>query len=190
MKLDDLKIYIVAINFEHYLIFKNIFRIYKNVEVVNSDFVSFMNKNPEIECIVSPANSYGCMDGGYDAAISDYLGWNFQNKVQQYIKDHFYGEQLVGTSFIIDAPKNKKLIHTPTMIIPEVVADDKMTYSAMRSTLMCALENNISSIIIPPFCVGTGEVPVEVAAKLMFKAYKQIKDAENGIYYYFDERTI
>ena len=108
MKLDDLKIYIVAINFEHYLIFKNIFRIYKNVEVVNSDFVSFMNKNPEIECIVSPANSYGCMDGGYDAAISDYLGWNFQNKVQQYIKDHFYGEQLVGTSFIIDAPENKK----------------------------------------------------------------------------------
>lgn len=188
MILDDLQIYIVAINNDDYLIFKNVFRMFKNVNVVNTDFVSFMNKYPEVECIVSPANSYGCMDGGYDAAISDYLGWDFQNQVQQYIKEHFYGEQLVGTSFIINAPKNKKLIHTPTMIVPEVAKDNKVSYSAMRSTLMCALENNINSIVIPPFCVGTGEVPVEIAAKLMFKAYKQIKDAEKGIYYYFDER--
>ena len=97
MQLKDMNIFIITNSDEAYLIFKMMFLMYKNVTVVNSDFLAFMDKYENVECIVSPANSYGYMNGGFDAAISDYFGWNFQEKVQQYIKDNYYGEQLVGT---------------------------------------------------------------------------------------------
>ena len=58
----------------------------------------------KVQCVVSPANSYGSMDGGYDAAIIDYFGIQLEKAVQKYILDNFYGEQPVGTSFTIDIP--------------------------------------------------------------------------------------
>ena len=184
MKLEEMRIYIITTNHLEQIMFRAIFEKYSNVEVVLNDFKTFMIKNPHVECIVSPANSYGIMNGGYDYAISDYLGWDFQEKVQQYIKDNYFGEQLVGTSFIIDAPKGKKLIHTPTMKLPEKIIDSRVVYNAMRATLICALENNITSIVIPLFGAGTGGVPINTVCEHMLNAYKQILDAQNGIYFY------
>ena len=189
MKLEKMKIYIITTSHLEQIMFKSMFSQYSNVEVVLNDFKNFMEENPNIECIVSPANSYGIMNGGYDAAISDYLGWEFQGKVQKYIKDNFYGQQLVGTSFIIDAPKNKKLIHTPTMMRPEVIVDDRIVYHAMRSTLICALQNNVKSILIPLFGAGTGRVPINTVCKHMVNAYKQIIKAEGGNNTYNIENT-
>ena len=182
MKLENMKIYIITTSHLEQIMFKSMFKQSSNVEVVLNDFKKFMKEYPNVECIVSPANSYGIMNGGYDAAISDYLGWDFQEKVQKYIKHNFYGEQLVGTSFIIDAPKNKKLIHTPTMMLPEVIVDDRVVYQAMRSTLICALQNNVKSILIPLFGAGTGKVPINIVCKHMFNAYNQIVKAECGNY--------
>lgn len=184
MKLEDMKIYIITTSLLEQMMFRGVFEKYSNVEVVLNDFKSFMTENSDVECIVSPANSYGIMNGGYDYAISDYLGWDFQEKVQQYIKDNYFGEQLVGTSFIIDAPNGKKMIHTPTMKLPEKIIDSRVVYNAMRATLMCALENNINSIVIPLFGAGTGGVPINNVCEHMLKAYKQILDAQNDIYFY------
>ena len=44
-----------------------------DVYVVNEDFKTFISKNDEVDGIVSPGNSFGLMDGGYDKAISEYL---------------------------------------------------------------------------------------------------------------------
>ncbi len=187
MRLSEMKIYIVTNNFNDYSSVKETFKPIKSVEVVLSDFVLFMEGHPEVETIVSPANCYGVMDGGYDAAISNYLGWSFQKKVQQYIIENYYGEQIVGTSFIIDAPKNKRLIHTPTMIQPSIIKDDKVVYAAMRSTLMCALNNNVEQIVIPVFGTATGLVYPMKAASQMFKAYMQILNAEKGNYFYYSQ---
>ena len=187
MYLEDMKIYIITTSHLEELMFKSMFDDCPNVEVVKNDFESFMKKNPDVECIVSPANCYGIMDGGYDAAISNYLGWDFQRIVQKYIIDNFYGEQIVGTSFIIDCPYNKKLIHTPTMIMPEKVIDNRIVYTAMRSTLICALKNNIKSIVIPLFGAGTGKVGIDIVCKHMRNAYEQIYNAENGDYGFYDE---
>ena len=111
-----MKIYIITTSHLAQFMFKSMSNKFSNVEIVFDLFQNFMNNNSDIECIVSPANSYGIMNGGYDAAISNYLGWDFQKIVQQYIKDKYYGEQPVGTSFIVDAPNNKKLIHTNNVI--------------------------------------------------------------------------
>lgn len=119
-KLKDLKIYIVTTDDEAIEALNEEFEGIKNVKIVQEDIIDFYdNKSNEIDCLVSPANSYGYMTGGYDAALSEILGWEFQFKVQEYIKRHYFGEQPVASSFIIntDIP-GLKLIHTPTMQYP------------------------------------------------------------------------
>lgn len=146
----------------------------ENVDVVCDDFCAFMNKN-QVECIVSPANSFGIMDGGYDMAITKWFGEKLQEKVQEYIMKKYYGEQPVGSSFIIDTPKKGiKLIHTPTMRIPERIYDTSIVYHCMRTCLITALENDVRQIVIPAFGARTGCLGCEDVAYMMWMAYKQI----------------
>ena len=63
-----------------------------DVEVVNMYFEDFMNSH-DVECVVSPANSYGLMDGGYDRAISEYFGWDLMKVVQKRILDECFGDR-------------------------------------------------------------------------------------------------
>ena len=143
------------------------------VEVVCDEFASFMRTH-EVECVVSPANSYGLMDGGYDKAITDWFGDELQKRVQAYILEHFYGEQPVGTSFLIDIGNGQKLIHTPTMRVPERILDSAVVYQCMRTTLMTALQHNVQSIVIPVFGGRTGGIEADQAAKLMLLGYERI----------------
>jgi len=149
------------------------FKGFSDVEVVYDNIEYYDISN--IDCLVSPANSYGIMNGGYDLALTRMFGNNLQLKVQNYIIDNLYGEQPVGSSIIVDIPNTyKKLIHTPTMRIPSPIVDSEIVYTSMRSTLICALNNNIKSIIIPAFGGDTGMLPLNIIAKEMFKAYIQI----------------
>lgn len=145
-----------------------------DVELVCDDLESFLDKT-QVECVVSPANAFGLMDGGYDYYITQYFGDQLQKRVQQYIINNYYGEQPLGTSFIIKAnDKGQKLIHTPTMQVPKVIVDPFIIYQSMRSTLICALNNKVKSIVIPMFGGGCGEVHPQLIAELMRKAYDQV----------------
>ena len=136
----------------------------------------------EVECVVSPANAFGLMDGGYDGAISQWFGNQLQKRVQQYIIDNYFGEQPVGTSFIIDAGRNgQKLIHTPTMRVPSKIIDPAVVYQSMRTTLMVAIKNGVSSIVIPVFGGAKGGVDIELAAKLMWLGYDRIMNPNKKI---------
>lgn len=172
----DLQIYIVDIDPMMCQAMQNKFRNISTVQVVQSDIKAFFEKNREtIDCLVSPANAYGYMLGGYDARLSDILGWDFQEKVQSYIKNNYFGEQGVGTSFIIKTNlSNLYLIHTPTMQRPSIIKDDMIVYYCMRSTLICALQNNIKSVVIPVFGGSCGGLTPERASTRMFDAYSQI----------------
>ncbi len=152
-----------------------------NVTAVCDDFKHFMDTT-DVECVVSPANSYGLMDGGYDLAISEWFGWDLMKKVQRYILDNFKGEQPVGTSFIIDTGvKDKKLIHTPTMRVPSSIRDPMVIYHCMRTCLMTALDNNVKSIVIPAFGGGCGYVRPQPICEMMFHAYEQIMNPPSEI---------
>ena len=145
-----------------------------DVSIVCEDFKVFMDSN-KVDCVVSPGNAYGLMDGGYDLAISEWFDWKQQDIVQQYILRHFYGEQPVGTSFIIDTGKdNIKLIHTPTMRIPGPIVDPMVIYQCMRTTLITAFDNNVSTVVIPAFGGLCGNVKPQVICSLMYEAYKQV----------------
>jgi O-acetyl-ADP-ribose deacetylase (regulator of RNase III) len=50
------------------------------------------------EAMVSPASSFGIMDGGLDAAIQDVLGFAIQQRVQRVIVDRHHGELPVGAA--------------------------------------------------------------------------------------------
>lgn len=69
----------------------------------------------EYDCMVSPANAFGLMDGGIAAAITAFFGSQLQRRVQAHILKHYLGEQPVGTSFIIETthPQHPFLAHTP-----------------------------------------------------------------------------
>ncbi len=157
--------------------FKKEFANTDNVTVVCDDFVNFMAEHDEVECIVSPANAFGFMSGGYDKAITECFGFELEECVQKYINDNLYGEQPVGTSIIVRIPETKRyLIHTPTMRLPSPIKDPLVIYQSMRVTLMKAIENNIKSIVIPAFGALTGKISPTSVAFYMKKGYQQIVD--------------
>lgn len=153
----------------------------ENVEVVCSDFGRFM-VGTKVDCVVSPANAYGLMDGGYDQAITDWFGERLQMEVRRYILSNFCGEQPVGSSFIINTEKEGvKLIHTPTMRYPERIRDPLVVYTCMRTCLMCAMQNGVKSIVIPAFGALTGCLSPETVAQMMKRAYDQLSDPPSYI---------
>src|SRR5690348_1291522 len=116
----ELKLILVAPNPDLCLAFEQYFAGLPNFEVVNGRF----QRVAEYDCMVSPANSFGLMDGGIDAAIIDYFGQGLMRRVQDYIIEYYLGEQSVGTSFIIETGNEKHpyLAHTPTMRVPMEIA--------------------------------------------------------------------
>lgn len=146
----------------------------KDVILVNDSFERFMSNN-KIQCVVSPANSFGLMDGGYDLALTRWYGNQLQKRVQKHILEKYCGEQPVASSFIIEAGKDDQyLIHTPTMRTPEPIVDTRVIYQCMRTTLLVAKENNIESILIPMFGGSCGRVNPQVVAEMMYLGYCQI----------------
>lgn len=179
--ISELKIYLLSNDFDMCCAWRAKFSSVPNVEIVCENFVGFMQKY-KVDCVVSPANAYGLMDGGYDQAITDWFGNGLQQKVQRYIVEKLYGEQPVGTSIIFDTDiDGVTLIHTPTMRYPERIIDPCVVYHCMRTCLMCALENDVKSIVIPAFGAATGELSCDVVAEMMFRALSQISDPPSKI---------
>ena len=178
-----MEIYIIEIDKRKFKYLSAYFSNYNDVHLVNESFESFMKKNKDaIECVVSPGNSFGLMDGGYDLALTEWYGKQLQERVQEYIINNYYGEQGVGTSFIIPTNKdNQFLIHTPTMRTPQEIIDPRIIYQCMRSTLIEAINNKVKSILIPMFGASIGNVKPQVVSEMMFKAYTQIKNPPKNI---------
>jgi len=53
------------------------------------------------DAVVSPANSYGFMDGGLDALYSEHFGWHVQDRLRKLILESHHGELLVGTAEVV-----------------------------------------------------------------------------------------
>jgi len=130
---------------------------------------------PTFDCLVSPANSFGMMDGGIDAAITQFFGLSLERSVQERIIEDYLGEQPVGTSFIIETkhPKHPFLAHTPTMRVPISIKGTDVPYAAMWAMLLAIRQHNktnqrkIGSVVCPGLGTGIGQVPYSEAARQM-----------------------
>ncbi|HVO42124.1 MAG TPA: macro domain-containing protein, partial [Aggregatilineales bacterium] len=148
--------------------FHECFQEAPQVEIVNSRFQSLH----EFDCMVSPANSFGLMDGGVDAAITDFFGRQLMQKVQDAILQEYLGEQPVGTSIIVETghPHHPFLAHCPTMRVPMEISRTDNVYLAMFAMLRAVYHHNhggkthISTVACPGLGTGAGHVPFREAA--------------------------
>ncbi|MEG3848393.1 macro domain-containing protein [Microcoleus sp. herbarium19] len=170
-----MKLILTAPNPELFAAFQEHFFYLPNLEITNKCFEDLT----EYDCLVSPANSFGMMDGGIDAAIVGFFGHSLMVRVQQHILEDYLGEQPVGTSFIIEThhPKHPFLAHTPTMRVPMSVVGTDVPYVAMWAMLLTIrrynrhAERKIESVVCPGLGTGIGRVPYREAARQMALAY-------------------
>jgi O-acetyl-ADP-ribose deacetylase (regulator of RNase III) len=169
-----MKIILSAIDSNLILAWKELFGNEENVQITEEDITTL-----ECDAIISPANSFGFMDGGLDYALSTRFGWDLEKRLQQKIKELPEGELLIGQSIIMETGDEKVpfLISAPTMRIPTNfnIATSINAYLAMKAILIKAKnDSRISSIAIPGLCTGCGRMNPEIAAKQMFQAYLEI----------------
>lgn len=134
------------------------------------------------DAMVSPANSFGIMDGGLDLAIRDALGFEVQQRVQSVIVERHHGELPVGSAEIVptghaDWPH---LVVAPTMRIPESVSQTLNAYAAFRAVLLAIKRWNeagnarIRSVVCCGLGTGIGHLDERRCAAQMRMAWKQV----------------
>lgn len=125
------------------------------------------------DAIVSPANSFGFMDGGIDLAYSHFFGWDVQAKLQLSIKDKWYGELPIGCAQVVstDHPNIPYLISAPTMRVPMNIRNTVNVYSAMIGILEATRGyETIRTIAVPGLGTGCGGMNPDTMAFQISKA--------------------
>ena len=158
-----------------------VFGDFKNVKIKRGDITK-----TDCDAIVSPANSFGFMDGGVDYGISNRLGWSLQYKLREGIRNLEEKELLIGKSLVLETGDEtiKYLISAPTMRVPMEfnIAVSINAYLAMKAVLIAVKKyEDINTVAIPGFCTGTGNMKPLIAAKQMYHAYKEIELGESII---------
>ena len=161
---------------------KAAFSGYKDIEASQGDIFDI-----KADSIISPANSFGFMDGGIDLAYTEYFGDQLQERLKKIINAEYYGEIPVGQSIVIET-KNlniKYLVSCPTMRVPENVENTVNAYLAFRAGLIAVikwnnenLSNKINSIICPGLGTLTGNIKPFACAIQMKSAYDSITKRE------------
>jgi O-acetyl-ADP-ribose deacetylase (regulator of RNase III) len=103
----------------------------------------------DVECdaVVSPANSYGFMDGGIDALYLGHFGPDIQARLRRQIFDHHHGELVVGHADVIETGHDKIpfLIAAPTMRVPMNLGETVNPYLAARAVFVLVTHGRFSS---------------------------------------------
>lgn len=154
------------------------FAEFSNVEIIQGDFFS-----KAADLMVSPANSFGFMDGGLDLAIRNALGDDIQHQLQHDIVEQYHGEIPVGQAHIIETHHASwpYLASAPTMRIPMLIDGTFNVYYAFRAMLLSVerynQQNNnaIESILCPGLGAGVGGMPSSKVAGQMAVAYAQFQ---------------
>jgi len=154
---------------------------------VKSD-VRDLVKKFKVDCIVSPANSIGFMDGGIDMFYMQMFP-GIQNDVQDRIKTFGITTVLgryalpVGSAMLVKT-KDKQtplMMCVPTMFLPRDIRGTKNVYWAMRGLLKLAVSsfNKESRIVlaIPCFGTGVGRMTGEASAQQINEALQDFEKA-------------
>jgi O-acetyl-ADP-ribose deacetylase (regulator of RNase III) len=132
------------------------------------------------DAIVSPANSFGYMDGGIDLVYLQRFGWELQTRLQTHIKADHDGELPVGQATIVETFDSDipYLVSAPTMRVPMNVANTVNAYLAFRAAIRAIKQHNrerpgsIRTVLCPGLCTAIGGMPPELAARQMATAFE------------------
>jgi O-acetyl-ADP-ribose deacetylase (regulator of RNase III) len=147
-----------------------------NVRVVQGRFEDL---EPH-DCFVTAGNAFGLMTAGIDAAVIRRFGEPLMERVQHRIMDEYFGEQPVGTAFVLATgdPALPYLCHAPTMRVPGSIAGTDKVYAATWAALLAIQAHNrtgdqrIAVAAFPAMGTGFGGVPFGEAARQMAVAYR------------------
>jgi len=146
-----------------------------DVEVLEGDIC-----HVKCDAVVSPANSFGFMDGGLDYSLSDRFGWDLQKHLQTEIAMRPIRELLVGEALLlstgdVDIPW---LISAPTMRVPMKLRQTVNAYLAMKSIIAVACAHTgqpkIETVAVPGLGTGVGDLIPDTAALQMWTAYREM----------------
>lgn len=133
------------------------------------------------DALVSPANSFGYMDGGLDLKISQYFGWALEDRVRATLLDEWFGEVPVGQALITPTEHELVpfLITAPTMRVPSDVSTTVNAYLAFKAVIQCVLDFNrraetlrIETVLVPGLGTGEGRLSPRRCAEQMLEAHK------------------
>lgn len=153
-------------------------QVFKDIDIVETLCCDFFEH--EADAMVSPANSFGIMDGGLDLAIRHELGFHVEKRVQTTIVQNFHGELPIGSALIVETDHSRwpHLIAAPTMRVPMNVAGTLNAYLAFRALLLeITLHNSddsnkkIKSIVCPGLGTGIGGIEPRRCAAHMRVAF-------------------
>jgi O-acetyl-ADP-ribose deacetylase (regulator of RNase III) len=153
----------------------------------------------KFDCIVSPGNCNGIMDGTADLVISRMFCEESVPAVIDTVQRHLHrtwnGFQPPGTCEIIDMRSFneerfscKFIAHCPTMRIPSAVRWDKeIVYRCFWSLLNALKRHNETrpekdqtrKVLCFGLATGVGQIPVEVCAGQMILAWKKFHERES-----------
>ncbi len=142
------------------------------------------------DAVVSPANSFGFMDGGIDAVYLKRFGRSLQARVRAAIADRHGGELLVGAADIVrtGASRPPYLIIAPTMRVPMILRDTVNPYLAARAVFRLirhgtfpageqagmSISEEVGVVAIPGLGTGVGRVSPAVCARQVAAAWKDV----------------
>ncbi len=151
------------------------FRPFPEVTVSSGDLLAVAQN-----AVVSPANAFGFMDGGIDAAFHSFFGPTIEGRVCEAIGRRPEGHLPVGASLVVRTGNARVpyLIVAPTMLGPEAV-EPQNCYRAMRAVLrVAAVHEEVGrAVYCPGLGTGVGMVPPREAAREMAQAYGDWKRA-------------
>jgi O-acetyl-ADP-ribose deacetylase (regulator of RNase III) len=147
------------------------FREFPEIEALHGDIFTFARN-----CVVSPANSQGFMDGGFDRRITKFFSLEIETKVRDAIGRRPEGRLPVGSGTVVKTghPVIPFLLVVPTMESPEAV-EAVNVYRAMGAILRIAsaYEEIGRAIFCPGLCTGVGAVAPPSSAEQMSRAYRE-----------------
>ena len=131
------------------------------------------------DAIISPANSFGYMDGGIDLVYLHRFGWELQTRLQTHLKTDHEGELPVGQATIVETFDSDipYLVSAPTIRVPMNVANTVNAYLAFRAAIRAIKQHNreqpgsIRTVLCPGLCTAIGRMPAELAARQMAAAF-------------------
>jgi O-acetyl-ADP-ribose deacetylase (regulator of RNase III) len=150
--------------------------VFRGVEIVEASVGDYFDW--AADAMVSPANSFGIMDGGIDLAIRDQLGPEVERRVRKVIEEKHHGEMPIGCAEVVatDHSRWPFLVSAPTMRIPEDVSRTVHAYWAFRAVLLAVLNHDppIRSLLCPGLATGVGRMPPRRCAVQMHHAWLQV----------------
>ena len=162
-------LYVVGLGTEAYEALLAAFASYEEVGILQGDIL-----NVASNCVVSPANSSGMMDGGIDLDYLGYFGSHIEKELQELISKLPAPGLKIGTCVHLETGDSDItwMIAAPTVVEPGFT--EKVNIGRALYALLKHLKNypHLQPCYSPLLGSGVGGVLPEVAAKEMASAYR------------------